>query len=102
MRAADTLARDGLNAFGVSVESANRQLAAFVANHEKGSMEGARALPFALERLLQKMEATHDGRTIGFRLDEDEAKVLDILIANGTHFKVKREGLTMGRDTGAQ
>ena len=88
MKASDTLAKYGLNAFGVVVDDAQSRLAAFAMRHEKAL--GASSIESALESLLQKMEAVDEGRSVGFRVDSTEAAILDTLIETGTHFRVKR------------
>ena len=92
-----TLASQGLGAFGVDVEQATARLSTFAARHTAGQAAGAAAVSFCLTSLLQKMEATCDGRSAVFRLDDDEVAILDILLEAGTHFKVRRKDSTVVR-----
>ena len=95
MKAYDTLTTYGLDAFGVDVGEANSALATFAQHHKKGPSHGARAVQYALESLLQKCEAVDDGRSLGFRISDDEAACLDVLIRAGTHFSVRRDATTV-------
>lgn len=95
MQASEVLSRYGLDVFGVNAESANQALAAWVAKHPMGQAKGAQDLQFCLQSLLQKMEALDDGRSVGFRLSEDEAQIADVLIEAGTRFRVRRSEMTL-------
>ena len=95
MKSADTLARYGLDAFGVDAGRASEKLAHWVAHHPSGQSAGAGALSFCLQSLLQKMDAVDSGASAGFRLDDDEAQIADLLIECGTHFSVRRENSTL-------
>lgn len=87
-----TLEKYGLDNFGVDVDRALKKMARHVAHHPSGKSVGASALSFCLEGLLQKMDAVDRGASAGFRLNDDEARIADILIECGTHFSVRREG----------
>lgn len=95
MKAQDALAQHGLDSFGVRVPELNDALLTIVAGHSCGQERAAALIELALSQLLQKLEAISDGRSNGFRIDEDEAAVLDALISAGTHFAVRRDGMTV-------
>ena len=95
MNAFDTLSTYGLSAFGVREKEASDALARYVSQHPAGLQRASNYLTFRLSSLLQKMEAVDDGRSCGFRIDDEEAAILDVLIAAGTVFSVRRDGLTV-------
>ena len=97
MKATDTLTHYGLDAFGVDASRASEKMASWVARHPSGQSVGASALSFCLQSLLQKMDAVDTGASSGFRMDDDEAEIADMLIECGTHFAVRRENSTLRR-----
>ena len=85
----------GLDTFGISdFKATNQKLIEVVAKFYRERMElGAMRLSDTLNSLAQKCEAIHDGRSSGFWLRESfEQGVFDVLNAQGTNFRVKRDG----------
>lgn len=97
MKTSESLEKYGLDAFGVDVGRASEKLAHWVAHHPSGQSVGAGALSFCLQSLLQKMDAVDRGASAGFRMDDDEAEIADMLIECGTRFAVRRENSTLRR-----
>ena len=97
MKAADILDRYGLAAFGADIDEAkaNFSLAVWAKQHPRGLDFAVGHLGFKLESLLQKMGAIDDDRSSGFHLSDDEAEILDIMLAAGSRFAVRREGFTI-------
>lgn len=97
MKAGEFLDRYGLAAFGPDIdeEKANGFLSDWSRLHPRGLAFAVGHLDFYLDSLLQKMAAVDDGRSRGFHLSEDEAAILDILLAAGSSFAARREGLTV-------
>ena len=95
MNTSESLEKYGLDAFGVDVGRASEKLAHWVAHHPSGQSVGAGALSFCLRSLLQKMDAVDRGASAGFRMDDDEAQIADLLIECGTHFSVRSEKSTL-------